>query len=53
LIVFTEERIFSKTSNAFICVSSLSEKALKLYERLGYEVIGELKGSEILLRKSR
>ena len=53
LIVFAEERIFSETSNAFICVSSLSENALRLYERLGYEVIGQLKGSEILLRKSR
>jgi len=53
LMVFAEERIFSETSNAFICVSSLSENALRLYERLGYEVIGQLKGSEILLRKSR
>ena len=53
LIVFAEERIFSETSNAFICVSSLSENALRLYERFGYEVIGPLKGSEILLRKSR
>jgi [ribosomal protein S18]-alanine N-acetyltransferase len=53
LIVFAEERIFSETSNAFICVSSMSENALRLYERLGYEVIGPLKGSEVLLRKSR
>jgi [ribosomal protein S18]-alanine N-acetyltransferase len=53
LMAFAEERIFSETSNAFICVSSLSENVLRLYERLGYEVIGQLKGSEILLRKSR
>lgn len=53
LMVFAEERIFSETSNVFICASSLSENALRLYERLGYEVIGELKGSEMLLRKSR
>ena len=53
LIVFAEERIFNETSNAFICVSLMSEKALRLYERLGYEVIGPLKGSEVLLRKSR
>jgi GNAT superfamily N-acetyltransferase len=53
LIVFSEERIFSETSNAFICVSSSSVNALRLYERLGYEAIGPLKGAEVLLRKSR
>ena len=53
LVVFAEERIFRETSNVFICVSSLSENALRLYERLGYEVIGPLKGFEVLLRKSR
>ena len=53
LVVFAEERIFRETSNVFICVSLMSEKALRLYERLGYEVIGPLKGSEVLLRKSR
>jgi len=53
LIGFAEGRIFTETSNVFICASSLSEKALRLYERLGYEVIDELKGFEILLRKSR
>jgi [ribosomal protein S18]-alanine N-acetyltransferase len=53
LIAFAEERIFSESSNAFICVSSTSENTLRLYERLGYKVIGPLKGSEVLLRKSR
>jgi ribosomal-protein-alanine N-acetyltransferase len=58
LMAFAEKRIFSETPNAFICVSSFNKGAQKLYERLGYEVIGELKDyitsghSEILLRKT-
>lgn len=58
LIKFAEDRIFGETPNVFICVSSFNKKALKLYERLGYEIIGELKNyivpnySEILLRKT-
>lgn len=58
LIAFAEERIFSETSNVFMCVSSFNPAAQKLYQRLGYEVIGELQDyivsghSEILLRKS-
>lgn len=57
-MAFAEKRIFSETPNAFICVSSFNSSAQKLYERLGYEVIGELKDyiisgySEILLRKT-
>lgn len=58
LIAFAEERIFREAPNVFICVSSFNPNARRLYERLGYEVIGELKDyivsghSEILLRKS-
>jgi len=58
LVRFAEERIFSESPNAFICVSSFNQRARRLYERLGYEVVGELKDyivvghSEILLRKS-
>jgi len=58
LLKFAEDRIFVKAPNAFMCVSSFNKKAQKLYQRLGYEVIGELKDyivsghSEILLRKS-
>lgn len=58
LIDFAEERIFRDTPNVFICSSSFNPRAQKLYERLGYEVIGELKDyiipghSEILLRKT-
>jgi ribosomal protein S18 acetylase RimI-like enzyme len=58
LMAFAERRIFSETPNAFICVSSFNRTARRLYERLGYEVIGELEDyvipgqSEILLRKT-
>jgi ribosomal-protein-alanine N-acetyltransferase len=58
LIGFAEERIFRDSPNAFMCVSSFNQKAQRLYERLGYRVVGEFKDyivrghSEILLRKS-
>ena len=58
LIAFAESRIFAETPNAFICVSSFNERARALYERLGYETVGELRDyivrghSEWLLRKS-
>jgi [ribosomal protein S18]-alanine N-acetyltransferase len=58
LMKFTETRIFSESPNAFIMVSSFNPDAKRLYKRLGYETIGELKGyiipghSEFLLRKS-
>lgn len=58
LIAFAEERIFREVPNVFICVSSFNQEALRLYERLGYYIVGELKDyiinghSEILLRKS-
>jgi len=58
LMEFAEDRIFSQTSNVFLCVSSFNRDAQRLYQRLGYEVIGELKDyrvpghSEILLRKT-
>jgi ribosomal-protein-alanine N-acetyltransferase len=58
ILKFAEEMIFKKAPNVFLCVSSFNEKAQRLYHRLGYQVIGELKDyivpghSEILLRKS-
>lgn len=58
LISFGEERIFRDTPNVFMCVSSFNERARQLYEKLGYERIGELKDfivpghAEILLRKT-
>jgi ribosomal protein S18 acetylase RimI-like enzyme len=59
LIRWAEERIFRDSPNVFMCVSSFNEGAFRLYRRLGYEVIGELKDylvrghSAILLRKSK
>jgi ribosomal protein S18 acetylase RimI-like enzyme len=58
LLEFAEERIHRVSPNIFMCVSSFNAGARRLYQRHGYEVIGELtdylvKGhSEILLRKS-
>ncbi len=58
LIRFAEERIFRDTPNVFMCVSSFNKNAQRLYTRLGYERIGELKDyivsghSEIILRKT-
>ncbi|MBV9926929.1 MAG: GNAT family N-acetyltransferase [Acidobacteria bacterium] len=58
LIRWAEERIFRESPNVFMCVSSFNGGAAKLYRRLGYEVVGELKDyvvrghSEFLLRKS-
>jgi len=58
LMDYVEKRILSETPNVFICVSSFNKRVQNLYERRGYEVIGELKNwivpghSEILLRKT-
>jgi ribosomal-protein-alanine N-acetyltransferase len=53
-----EEFLFKEHPNVFICCSSFNIRALSLYQKVGYEVIGELKEyivkgySEILLRKT-
>jgi len=53
-----EERVFSETPNVFLLVSDFNSGAMKLYERLGYDEIGEFKDyitrdhSEVLMRKS-
>ena len=58
LIGFAEEKIFRVSPNAFLCVSSFNRRAKQLYDRLGYETIGEMKDyvvrghSEWLLRKT-
>jgi [ribosomal protein S18]-alanine N-acetyltransferase len=58
LIGFAEERIFHESPNVFLCVSSFNPRARALYERLGYETVGELRDyivrghSEWLMRKS-
>jgi [ribosomal protein S18]-alanine N-acetyltransferase len=58
LMAFAEERIFREAPNVFLNVASFNPDARRLYERLGYEVVGELRDyivpghSEILMRKS-
>jgi ribosomal protein S18 acetylase RimI-like enzyme len=55
---FVEKRIFGVSPNAFICVSDFNEKALKLYESRGYQLLGKLENyleigfTELLLRKT-
>ena len=58
LIKFAEQRIFENYPNVFLCVSSFNPRARALYERLGYELIGEIRDflirgeSELLMRKT-
>jgi [ribosomal protein S18]-alanine N-acetyltransferase len=59
LIRFAETRIFRDSPNVFICVSSFNPDARRLYERLGYELVGTLREfvlpghDELLLRKTQ
>ena len=59
LVAFAEERIFRDHKNVFICVSDFNPGARRLYERLGFSLVGELADylvaghSELLLRKTR
>ena len=59
LLHWAEERIFRVSPNVFMCVSSFNRDAQRLYERLGYTIVGELKDylvpghNEILLRKTK
>ncbi len=43
LLEFCEKKILKKFPNVFLCVSSFNTQAQKLYYRLGYKKIGELK----------
>lgn len=58
IVEFAERRIFRDAPNVFLCVSSFNPRARALYERLGYEFVGELKNyiidgaSEFLMRKT-
>lgn len=59
LLRWAQERIFQDSPNVFICVSSFNEGARRLYERLGFDVVGTLREllvsghDELLLRKTR
>jgi [ribosomal protein S18]-alanine N-acetyltransferase len=58
LMHFSEERIFKFSPNIFICVSSFNKGAIRLYQELGYKLVGELDNfvkagfTELLLRKT-
>jgi [ribosomal protein S18]-alanine N-acetyltransferase len=58
LVQFAEKRIFQECPNVFICVSSFNHGARKLYEQMGYRMVGALMDyvvrghSEFLLRKT-
>jgi ribosomal protein S18 acetylase RimI-like enzyme len=58
LVQFAENRIFQESPNVFICVSSFNHEARKLYEQMGYRMVGALMDyvvrghSEFLLRKT-
>ena len=59
LMQFAEELIFPITKNVFLCVSDFNYGAVRFYNRLGYEKIGEIKdyispgSSEIIMRKTK
>jgi uncharacterized protein YndB with AHSA1/START domain/ribosomal protein S18 acetylase RimI-like enzyme len=59
LLRWAEERIFRDSPNVFMCVSSFNAGARRLYERLGFELVGTLRDllvpghDELLLRKTR
>jgi [ribosomal protein S18]-alanine N-acetyltransferase len=59
LVGWAEQRIFRDSPNVFLCVSTFNRGAQRLYERLGYEVVGRFAGfidrdhDELLLRKTQ
>jgi len=59
LVGWAERRIIRESPNVFLCVSSFNPDARRLYERLGFEVVGTLGNyivaghDEILMRKTR
>jgi len=42
LITFLEELVFEKTSKVFLVVADFNPKGKKLYEKLGYNKVGEI-----------
>jgi ribosomal-protein-alanine N-acetyltransferase len=58
LVRHAEERIFRESPNVFLWVSSFNPDAQRLYERLGYTLVGELTDylvaghAELLFRKT-
>lgn len=58
LLAFAERRSHHASPNVFLCVSSFNPRARALYERYGFELVGELRDfvvaghSEWLMRKT-
>jgi len=58
LLQFCEDRVLQYSPNIFICVSSFNHRAIRLYTKFGFELVGELKDfvkkgfTELLLRKT-
>ena len=58
MVQWAEERLFAVSPNVFLCVSSFNHAAARLYRRLGYVEVGNLREfilpghDEILLRKT-
>ena len=58
LMKFAEKKIFARSPNVFLCVSSFNKGAQRFYRRLGYAKAGLLKdflvkgSDEMLLRKT-
>jgi ribosomal protein S18 acetylase RimI-like enzyme len=58
LMKFCEKRILEFSPNIFICVSVFNNGAKKLYESMGYKIVGELESflregfTELLMRKT-
>ena len=59
VVRWAEDRIARDSPNVFMCVSSFNDGARRLYERMGYHVVGTFKDflvtghDELLLRKTR
>lgn len=58
LMAFAEKKIFARSPNVFLCVSSFNKGARRFYRRLGYRQAGLLKdflirgSDEVLMRKT-
>ncbi|MGD9641455.1 MAG: GNAT family N-acetyltransferase [Elusimicrobiales bacterium] len=58
LMAFAEKKIFARSPNVFLCVSSFNKGAIRFYRRLGYGKAGLIKdffkkgSDEILMRKT-
>jgi ribosomal protein S18 acetylase RimI-like enzyme len=58
LMGFVERKVFSKSHNLYVSISSTNDVALKFFERLGYRRVGEIPDlygageTEYILRKA-